>query len=102
MHSPHALIALTGIPASADDREVNERARIMVNQLHELARENGWGEYRAPLASMSEAMGVYDFNDGALLRLNESIKQALDPNGIIAPGKNGIWPEQFRNQRWPA
>lgn len=99
MHTPHALFAMSGVRGSADDREVNERSREIVNQLHDLARENGWGEYRAPLASMDEAMATYDFNDGALLRLNESIKQALDPNGIIAPGKNGIWPEQFRNQR---
>ena len=33
----------------------------------------------------------YDFNDRALLRLNDKVKAALDPNGVIAPGKSGIW-----------
>ncbi len=27
------------------------------------------------------------------MKLNETIKNALDPKGILAPGKNGIWPK---------
>lgn len=96
MHSPHALIALAGVPGSATDRDFNERSREQIVQLHELARENGWGEYRAPLSMMSEAMAAYGWNDAALLRFNERIKDVLDPNGIIAPGKNGIWPARMR------
>lgn len=99
MHTQHSLLTLSGLPGSATDGELNARTREQALELHEIARENGWGEYRAPIALMSEAMGVYDWNDGALLKLNEKIKAALDPNGIIAPGKNGIWPESFRDQR---
>jgi len=99
MHAPHSLITLAGVPGSATDADLNERSKQQVIQLHELARENGWGEYRAPLASMSEAMQVYDFNNHSLLRLNEKIKDALDPNGIIAPGKNGIWPANMRGSQ---
>jgi len=29
-------------------------------------------------------------------RLNETVKNAIDPNGVIAPGKNGIWPRAYK------
>jgi 4-cresol dehydrogenase (hydroxylating) len=41
----------------------------------------------------------YDFNGNALLRTNETVKDALDPNGILAPGKSGIWPKRYRHLR---
>jgi 4-cresol dehydrogenase (hydroxylating) len=41
----------------------------------------------------------YDFNGGALRKLNEKVKDALDPNGILAPGKSGIWPKNLAGER---
>jgi hypothetical protein len=32
------------------------------------------------------------------MRFNESVKDALDPAGIMAPGRNGIWPKSYRGQ----
>lgn len=34
------------------------------------------------------------------MKVNESIKDALDPNGILAPGRCGIWPKRFRDRGW--
>jgi len=50
-----------------------------------------YGEYRAHIEYMDLIAQSYDFNNGALWRLNDRLKTALDPNGIVAPGKSGIW-----------
>jgi 4-cresol dehydrogenase (hydroxylating) len=34
-----------------------------------------------------------------LLRLSETVKDALDPAGILSPGKQGIWPRALRDKR---
>ena len=39
---------------------------------------------------------LYDFNDHAYRRFVETIKDAVDPKGILSPGKQGIWPRRFR------
>lgn len=49
---------------------------------------------------MDQIAGTYNFNDNANMKLNEEIKNALDPKGILAPGKNGIWPATYDKQAW--
>jgi 4-cresol dehydrogenase (hydroxylating) len=48
---------------------------------------------------MDDVALTFDYNNHALLRLNETVKDALDPNGILAPGKQGIWPKSFRSHK---
>jgi (+)-pinoresinol hydroxylase len=81
------------------DVEKNRRNREIYRRLVKESAEHGWGEYRTHTAFMSEIMNVYSFNDHSLLRLHETMKDALDPNGILSPGKNGIWPKGMRKSK---
>jgi 4-cresol dehydrogenase (hydroxylating) flavoprotein subunit len=63
------------------------------------AAKLGYGEYRAHLDFMDLVADQYDFNDHAQRRFNELLKDAIDPNGILSPGKQGIWPKDLRPQR---
>jgi hypothetical protein len=33
--------------------------------------------------------------------MHQTIKDALDPNGILSPGKSGIWPKHLREAGKP-
>jgi 4-cresol dehydrogenase (hydroxylating) len=56
----------------------------------------GYGLYRGHIAFMDDIAARYDFGDHAMPRLYETLKDALDPDGILAPGKQGIWPRSMR------
>jgi 4-cresol dehydrogenase (hydroxylating) len=64
--------------------------------LIKLAAEHGWGEYRTHTAFMDDVADIYSFNNHALRRLHETLKDAIDPNGIISAGRYGIWPKHLR------
>ena len=73
-----------------------ERAYNLFNTLIEDFAKEGYGEYRTHIDFMDQVAQTYDWNDHALLRLQERIKDGLDPNGILSPGKQGIWPKHMR------
>jgi 4-cresol dehydrogenase (hydroxylating) len=79
------------------DVEVNRRTREVFSRLVKVAAEHGWGEYRTHTAFMDECADTYAFNDHSLRRLHETIKDAVDPNGILSAGRYGIWPKHLRN-----
>jgi 4-cresol dehydrogenase (hydroxylating) len=41
----------------------------------------------------------FDFNDHAAMRTYETLKDALDPRGVLSPGKQGIWPKALRRAK---
>lgn len=73
-------------------RKAEEVFRVLVHE----AAAAGYGEYRTHLSFMDEIAATYGWNDHALLKFHQTIKDALDPKGILAPGKSGIWPSRYR------
>jgi 4-cresol dehydrogenase (hydroxylating) len=82
-----------------DNQDMTSRTMKLFAALVEDAAKAGYGEYRTHLSFMDEVARSFDFDHHALLRLNEMLKDAIDPNGILAPGKSGIWPRAYRQQR---
>lgn len=76
-------------------RKADELFRLLVRE----AAAAGYGEYRTHLSYMDDIAATYGWNNHALMRLNQTIKDALDPKGILAPGKQGIWPARYRRSR---
>ena len=60
------------------------------------AGRRGLGEYRAHLDFMDLASDQYSFGDHAYRRFCEAMEDAVDPNGVLSPGRHGIWPRQLR------
>jgi 4-cresol dehydrogenase (hydroxylating) len=76
----------------AQTRRAHDAVKLMVRE----AGKRGMGEYRAHLDFMDLASDQFAFGDHAYRRFVEKIKDAVDPNGILAPGRHGIWPEAMR------
>lgn len=92
------FLFILGFPIS----DVPEQNKAIVGAFRELIKigaDNGWGEYRTPVIFQDQAMGVYSYNNNILLRFNEMIKDAIDPKGILSPGRYGIWPSHLRETK---
>jgi 4-cresol dehydrogenase (hydroxylating) len=93
------MLNINAILFNKDDPAMMKRIDPFMRALVGDAKANGYGEYRTHLDYMDTVADTYDFNNHALLRLNERVKDALDPAGIIAPGKSGVWPAAYRKER---
>ena len=97
MREMHHIVCLV---FNRKDAEQRRKAHQLIRTLIDDAARMGWGEYRTHLAVMDQIADTYNFNGNAQMKLNEKIKNALDPKGILAPGKNGIWPENYDKGAW--
>ncbi len=68
--------------------EETTRANQCFDELITEFSKQGWGSYRTNTAYMEKVADTY----GPVKKdVNQRIKRALDPKGIIAPGKSGIY-----------
>jgi 4-cresol dehydrogenase (hydroxylating) len=93
-----SLVLMIMFPISRDPKQ-NRKIRDAFRRWVQLAGERGWGEYRTAPAFMDDVADTYSFNNGALRRLHETIKDALDPKGILSAGRYGVWPKHLRKAR---
>ena len=90
-----AFIFIFGFPVTTDPA-INRKNREAFHRLIEIAAQHGWGEYRTAPAFQDAIMNSYSFNNHALRRFHETLKDAVDPNGILSAGRYGIWPKHLR------
>ena len=93
------IVNVNQILFNKDDKEMMGRVKGFFEALVSDATAKRYGEYRTHIDYMDLVAGTYDFNGHALRKANETLKDALDPNGILAPGKSGIWPRRYRSER---
>ncbi len=77
----------------------NRMQRDAFNHLIQQAAQHGWAEYRAAPTFQDAVMSTYSFNNNALLRFHEAVKDAVDPKGILSAGRYGIWPKYLRSSK---
>ncbi len=68
-----------------------QRCGDLYKNLLEDAVQQGYSEYRTHIDYMDAIASHFDFNKGALRKYVQVLKDTFDPNGVISPGKSGIW-----------
>ncbi|WP_281882532.1 FAD-binding oxidoreductase [Agromyces rhizosphaerae] len=95
--SERSALLVSGLAFDTSDEQQSATAFSTVKSMVRAAGALGYGEYRAHLDFMDLAAEQYSFGDFAYRRFCERIKDAVDPNGILAPGRHGIWPAGRRD-----
>lgn len=93
---PRHMVHVTMIFFENDNQEQLARARELYIKLLQAARRRGYAPYRSHVDYMDTIADGFDFNNHAARRLQEKLKDALDPAGVVSPGKQGVWPRRYR------
>ena len=92
-----AFVFILATPVTTDPA-TNKKYREGFKKLIAIGGEHGWGEYRTAPVFQESVMNVYSFNNHVLHRFHETLKDAIDPNGILSAGRYNIWPNHLRGK----
>jgi (+)-pinoresinol hydroxylase len=99
----YAFLMGNGAFGSSTRNETTPAAKLaQLQALREVLKANaaaGYGDYRAPPVLQDAVADQYSFNNHVLRRFSETLKDAIDPNGILLPGRGGVWPKALRALR---
>ncbi len=98
MFHPRAMICFHAVPTFRNAAD-NQRTRRLFETLVRGCSERGWPIYRIHPVFQQLGIEMYGWGDGALHRLHETLKDAIDPNGIVSPGRYDIWGKRLRESR---
>jgi (+)-pinoresinol hydroxylase len=93
-----AFLFVVGFPVTEDPQQNQEFVKAF-RELVRIGAEHGWGEYRTAVIFQDQVQEVYSYNNNILRRFHETVKDAVDPKGILSPGRYGIWPKHLRGNR---
>jgi hypothetical protein len=93
-----AMILISTFPFYRNDPERNKRNRDFFAHMIKVCADRGWGQYRSHAIFANNCLQSYSFNNNVLHRFHETLKDAVDPNGIISAGRYGIWPKHLRKK----
>ena len=79
------LVSVGVVWSTRDDPEANLKARAEYEGLLTRMAAAGFTPYRTNPSSHDLLVKQFSFNNNALLRFQEAMKDGIDPNGIMAP-----------------
>jgi 4-cresol dehydrogenase (hydroxylating) len=97
MFHPRTMICFHAVPTYRNAAD-NQRTRRLFETLVRTCTDRGWPIYRIHAHFQALGMQMFGFNNGALHRLHETLKDAIDPNGVVSPGRYDIWPKHLRER----
>ncbi len=93
-----AFLFAVGLPVTRSP-VANAQVRAAFRELLSIATERGWGEYRTAPAFYDLVLETYSYNDHSMRRFFETLKDAIDPRGIMSPGRYAIRSHHANEER---
>jgi 4-cresol dehydrogenase (hydroxylating) len=84
--NPRTVIALMSVFYDKNDPDESKRAAALYYEMGDVTQKAGYQQYRTSTMYMDRIFS----NAPEFLSFCQKLKKAIDPQGIIAPGKYGI------------